>query len=114
MIRIVRHVGDLAGSGVSKEVVHVITSLPADLAGPAHLGCYIRSHWSVETRSHYVRDVTFGEDASRIRTGALPQVMTACRNLTTGAFRQKGHANMAHARRYYRNDAHRLLTLFQL
>jgi predicted transposase YbfD/YdcC len=114
VIRIVRHVGDLAGSGVSKEVVHAITSLPADLAGPAHLGCYIRSHWSVETRAHYVRDVTFSEDASRIRTGALPQVMATCRNLATGAFRQKGHVNMAHARRYYRNDAHRLLTLFQL
>lgn len=114
VIRIVRHVGDLAGSGVGKEVVHAITSLPTGLAGPAHLGCYIRSHWSVETRAHYVRDVTFGEDASRIRTGALPQVMATCRNLATGAFRQKGHVNMAHARRYYRNDAHRLLTLFRL
>jgi len=59
-------------------------------------------------------DVTFGEDVSRVRTGALPQVIATCGNLAASAFRQKGHAKMAHAQRCYRNDAHRLLTLFQL
>jgi predicted transposase YbfD/YdcC len=114
VFRIVRHIADLNGSGVSKEVVYGITSMPADLAGPAHLGSYVRQHWGVETREHYVRDVTFREDASQIRTGGLPQVMATCRNLTIGAFRHAGHVNMAHARRHYRNDARRLLTLFHL
>ncbi len=32
------------------------------------IGAAIRQHWGIENRSHYVRDVTFGEDQSRIRT----------------------------------------------
>ena len=32
------------------------------------LGCAIRAHWGIENRAHYVRNVTLGEDASRIRT----------------------------------------------
>ncbi len=34
----------------------------------AAIGDAIRQHWGIENRSHYVRDVTFGEDQSRIRT----------------------------------------------
>ncbi|MGJ6968507.1 ISAs1 family transposase [Streptosporangium sp. G11] len=114
VFRIVRHVADLTGSGVTKEVAYGITNMTADLARPAHLNLYVRSHWGVETREHYVRDVTFREDAGHIRTGRLPQVMAACRNLAIGAFRHVGHAKMAHARRHYRNDARHLLTLFHL
>jgi predicted transposase YbfD/YdcC len=33
-------------------------------------GQAIRYHWSIENRNHYVRDVTMGEDKSRIRTNA--------------------------------------------
>jgi hypothetical protein len=36
--------------------------LTADCAAPA-----IRAHWRIETTSHYTRDVTLGEDRSRIR-----------------------------------------------
>src|SRR5579862_3232895 len=36
---------------------------------------------SYQNRSHYVRDVTFGEDRSRLRTGHAPQIMAALRNL---------------------------------
>lgn len=114
VFRIVRHVATLTGSGVSKEVAYGITNMTADLAGPAHLNHYVRSHWGVENREHHVRDVTFREDAGHLRTGRLPQVMATCRNLAIGAFRRVGHANMAHARRHYRNDARRLLTLFHL
>jgi predicted transposase YbfD/YdcC len=39
------------------------TALPADQAAAA-----IRAHWKIETTSHYTRDVTLGEDRSRIRT----------------------------------------------
>jgi len=28
----------------------------------------IRAHWGIENKSHYARDVTLGEDGSRIRT----------------------------------------------
>jgi predicted transposase YbfD/YdcC len=39
-------------------------------AAPEMLGRYARGHWGVENKIHYVRDVTFGEDASRIRNAA--------------------------------------------
>jgi predicted transposase YbfD/YdcC len=35
----------------------------------------IRDHWQIENRLHRVRDVTYGEDTSRIRTGTAPRVM---------------------------------------
>ena len=47
--------------------------------GPGKLLEYVRGHWGIENRLHYVRDVT-GEDASQVRTGAAPQVMAALRN----------------------------------
>jgi hypothetical protein len=112
--RIVRYRGDLEGRRLSKEVVFGITDMPADLAGPAHLNHYARYHWGVENREHYVRDVTFGEDANQARTGQLPHVLAAIRNLVIGVFRQKGYANMAHARRLHGYAPDRLAALFTL
>jgi hypothetical protein len=37
-----------------------------------------------ENRLHWVRDVTFGEDASTARSGSLPRVMASLRNLAVG------------------------------
>jgi predicted transposase YbfD/YdcC len=112
--RIVRYRGDLEGRRLSKEVVFGITDMPAGLTGPAHLNHYARHHWGVENREHYVRDVTFSEDANQARTGQLPHVLAAIRNLVIGVFRQKGYANMAHARRVHGYTPHRLEALFTL
>ena len=49
-----------------------------------------RGHWSIENRSHYVRDVTLGEDASRIRKGCGPEIMAALRNAAIGFLRATG------------------------
>lgn len=76
-----------------------ITSLPADLAGPAHLNFYQRGHWAVENRLHWIRDVTFGEDNSQLRTGTAPRALATFRNLAISTFRLAGRANIAHARR---------------
>ena len=54
-----------------------------------------RGHWSIENRCHYVRDVTFGEDASRIRKGSGPEVMAAVRNAAIGFLRSTGATNIA-------------------
>jgi predicted transposase YbfD/YdcC len=62
------------------EVGYYITSLGRDRAGPARLGALIRSHWGIENRLHHVRDVTLGEDASRVRKGSAPEVLAALRN----------------------------------
>ena len=54
-------------------------------------------HWGIENRLHYVRDVTLGEDASQVRTGAAPQVMAALRNVVLGLLRSGGETNIAAA-----------------
>jgi predicted transposase YbfD/YdcC len=97
--RLRRDTAGLDGVWTSKEIVYGITSLRADLAGPAHLNYYARRHWVVENRLHWVRDVTFAEDGSRVRTGAAPRVLATFRNLAISAIRLAGRANIAHARR---------------
>src|SRR5262249_39997827 len=55
----------------------------------------VREHWHIENRLHYVRDVTLGKDASRVRAGSAPQALAAWRNTLLGLFRKHGYANMA-------------------
>jgi hypothetical protein len=43
-----------------------------------------RGHWAIETRLHYVRDVTFGEDLSTARTGHSPRNLATLRNPVIG------------------------------
>ncbi len=50
-------------------------------------------------KTHWVRDVTFDEDRSQVRTGAAPQVMAAMRNLVLALLHRAGHANIAAALR---------------
>ena len=97
-----------------KEVVFGITAVPADQTGPADLARYARNHWSVENRSHYVRDVTFREDASQTRTTNAPANLATLRNLVIGVFRHAGHINIAHARNLHANSYDRVRTLFNL
>ena len=63
------------------EVVHGITSLSEGEADATGLLGITRGHWGIENGLHYVRDVTMGEDASRVRKGSSPQVLAALRNL---------------------------------
>jgi predicted transposase YbfD/YdcC len=58
-----------------------ITSLHSREATPEHLATYVRRHWAIENKIHWVRDVTFGEDASQVRTAARPRVMASLRIL---------------------------------
>lgn len=53
-----------------KEVMFYLSSLSPDAL---RLGKAIRQHWSIENQLHWVLDVTFGEDACRIRTGNAPE-----------------------------------------
>lgn len=62
------------------ESVRGITSLSPERAGAARLLRLTRGHWGIENGLHYRRDVTLGEDASRVRKGTAPQVMAALRN----------------------------------
>jgi predicted transposase YbfD/YdcC len=64
----------------TEEVVHGITSLSPERADARRLLELTRRHWAIENELHYRRDVTMGEDASRVRKGGAPQVMAALRN----------------------------------
>jgi Transposase DDE domain len=65
----------------STETVYAITSLDASAANPTELADIIRGHWTIEDRLHWVRDVTYDEDHSQIRTATGPRVMATLRNL---------------------------------
>ena len=56
-------------------------------------------YWGVENQVHYVRDVTQGEDASRIRTTPLVQIWALARNFALNLYRENGFQNMAQAQR---------------
>lgn len=99
VFRLRRDTGGLDGTWTGKEIVFGVTSLPAHLAGPAHLNHYERAHWSIENKIHWVRDVTFHEDNSQVRTGTAPRALASFRNLGISTFRLAGRANIAHARR---------------
>ena len=55
----------------------------------------IRNHWAIENRSHYVRDVTLAEDASRIRIN--PGIMARLRSYVLNIARANGAENIARA-----------------
>jgi hypothetical protein len=63
---------------------------------------------------HHIRDVTYTEDASQIRTGTGPQVMATLRNLGIAILKPAGHASIAAACRYHARDATRTLTTLGL
>lgn len=97
--RVTRLRGVRAGQ-TTQLVRYFLTSLgprvPAD-----RLLRLIRQHWHIENRLHYVRDVTLGEDASQVRSGAAPEALAALRNALLGLLRQHDYPNIAEALRHF-------------
>jgi predicted transposase YbfD/YdcC len=93
------------------EVVYLITS-DRD-ADPAVLAAWVRGHWHIENKLHWVRDVTYQEDKSLVRTGNAPRVMASLRSLAISLLRLGGHANIAAANRHHARDPQRTLKLLQ-
>lgn len=88
-----------------------ITSLPTQLAHPTQVARYVRNHWHIENRLHWVRDVTYTEDHSRVRTGNAPRVMATLRNLAISTLRYDGWDNIAKGLRHTGRNPTRPLTL---
>jgi len=93
------------------ENVYAITNLRVYQARPAQLAAWSRRHWHIENQIHWVRDVTYDEDRSQIRTGTGPQAMAALRNAAIGALRVTGATNIAAANRHHARDSNRPLAL---
>ncbi|ANZ21820.1 hypothetical protein SNOUR_42990 [Streptomyces noursei ATCC 11455] len=90
---------DLSTGNLTIERIYAITSLPPDAANGAQPAAWIRDHWLIENQLHHVRDRTFREDDSEIRTDQLPRAMANLRNLAIGVHRHDGHTNIAAALR---------------
>ena len=61
----------------------------------------IQGHWGIENRLHWVRDVTFDEDRSQVRTGNAPQVMATMRNTAISLLRLAGVTSIAKGLRHH-------------
>jgi predicted transposase YbfD/YdcC len=84
-----------------QEEAYAITSLDEKRAGAEQLLRLWREHWHIENKLHYVRDVTYKEDKSQVRSGNIPQVMAALRNAAISLMRVTGATNIAAACRRY-------------
>jgi len=71
----------------------------------------IRSHWSIENSLHWVKDVTMGEDKSKIRMGNAPSIISTLRNGALNIFRKNGMNQIAQASRLIANDIGKLCQL---
>ena len=67
----------------------------------------------MENRLHWVRDVTYLEDKSLVRTGNAPRVIASLRSLAISLLRLDGQDNIAAANRHHLRDPQRTLKLLQ-
>ncbi|WP_371666549.1 ISAs1 family transposase [Streptomyces sp. NBC_00289] len=104
-LQIVRRRRTLRTGKVSLERVYAIIGLTVHQTNAADER--VRGHWAIENREHHVRDVTFGEDASRVRTGGAPRAMASLRNLAIGALRLTGWDNIAAGLHHHGRDTTR-------
>ena len=83
-------------------------------ARPDQLAGWIRGQWQIENGLHWVRDVTYAEDSSQVRTGHAPQVMASLRNFAISAHRLGGVDNIAAALRRCARNARRPLAILKI
>src|SRR5205814_9837433 len=94
------------GDAVSTEARYYLSSLPADAA---RLARTIRSHWGIENRLHWVLDVTFHEDDSRVRVGHAPENFAILRHYALNLLRQERSSRGSVATKRFRaalNDSY--------
>jgi predicted transposase YbfD/YdcC len=113
VIQVTRKTRDLRAAATSRRwrtvTVYAVTSLTHAQASPARLADLIRGHWAIEAL-HHIRDVTFAEDGSQVRTGAGPSAMVCLRNLAIGVLCRAGRVNLAAALRDHARDPARPLS----
>jgi hypothetical protein len=91
------------GKTLTRETTYAITDATTEQAGPALLADLARGHWHVEVKQHYVRDVTFGEDAATSRTGRAPAALAIFRGAVINAIRRAGYRYIPSGRRAHKN-----------
>lgn len=113
-IQLVRRRRSLTSGKWHTETVYAITDLRPHQARPDQLAGWIRGHWQIENSLHWVRDMTYAEDASQVRTGHAPQVMASLRNFAISAHRLAGASNIAAALRHCSRNSTRALAVLKI
>jgi predicted transposase YbfD/YdcC len=96
------------------ETVYGMTNLSVEQADAARLLKLTRDHWGIENGLHYRRDVTMGEDASRVRKGGAPQIMAALRNSVIHLLSEHVAPSLASAMRRMTNCLSQALSILGL
>jgi predicted transposase YbfD/YdcC len=112
-IQVTRRTRPLAGGRWRTATIYAVASLAFGQATPTEIAGWIRGHWQIEAL-HHIRDVTYAEDHSQIRTRHGPHVMATLRNLAITLLRQAGQTNIAAACRHHARSATRALTTLGL
>lgn len=94
MLRLERITTYKSTGKITRELDYALTSLSLDQVSAQQLLTFWRQHWHLENKSHYVRDVVLGEEASRIRKNRAPQFMAACRNTLLTLLRSTGFSHL--------------------
>ncbi len=73
---------------LSLQSTYGVTSLPPERCAPDRLLELLRSHWHIENRLHYVRDVSLHEDACPVRSSRIQRILATLNNLVIGLIRR--------------------------
>jgi len=79
---------DLATGKQSIQRRYHLASLDPWRVGAQRLGEQVRGHWSIENHLHWCLDVSFGDDASRVRKDHGPENLALIKRLTLGLLKQ--------------------------
>ena len=82
----------------SLETVYGITSLESS---PEELLNLVRGHWSIENKSHWIRDVVYDEDRNQVKNSVIGQMMASLRNLSISLIRLSGRNSISSSCRYF-------------
>ncbi|MEY9963302.1 putative transposase YbfD/YdcC [Streptacidiphilus sp. MAP12-16] len=108
VVRIRRRRRRLGTRKWTSETLFAVTDLAAHQASAQEIATWARGHWTIENSVHWIRDVTFGEDASQVRTRNTPTVMAVLRDIVRGTLRLAGYDNTASVRRAHTAPAQAL------
>ncbi len=72
-----------------RQTIYAITSIPTEQMDATALLNLARAHWQIENRLFHVRDVTFREDACRVRSGNAPQALAHIRDAALNLIRKR-------------------------